>query len=155
MGRRDHSQDVQYSTEQIIRSRQLRFFYAIRYSNLAGITFPYTYEVPLGFLVDDVIQNVAPLTPYFFNLISVAAERNALVVTVLNRYASYQDYLNYVIAEQFGVSYGYGKTDLKYTRGIPTEQGSVYTVYIAEWSGLPFNLNLAINGLIGASEQIE
>lgn len=155
VGRKDYSRDVQYSTEPIIRSRQLRFFYALRGINQPSLTFPWTDEWLLRFPVNGVLQDTAPATPFILQQISGAADRNALVVLALLRYASLQDYLNYNIAAYYGISYGYGKTELTFTKGIPTIEGHVYTVYVAEWSGELFNFNLAINGLVGALEQLE
>ena len=63
--------------------------------------------------------------------------------------------MNMNIAEVLGVAYGYMKTQLQFTKPIPTREGSVYSVYIAEWSNLNFNLELAIHGLIGALETLE
>jgi hypothetical protein len=155
IGRRDYSENIEVATEPFIRSRQLRFFYSIRYTALAALTYPNVYEAPLVFLVNGQLQDAAPSTPYLFSFLTAAANRNALVALQFNRYESYQDYLNGNIAEVLGCSYGYEKTDLRFTKPIPTREGSVYSVYIAEFSNLAFNLELAIHGLIGALETLE
>jgi len=155
VGRKDYSENVEVTTEPFIRSRQLRFFYSIRYIALAALAYPDVYEAPLAFLVNGQLQNQAPKTPYLFSLLTAVGNRNALVALQFNRYNSEQDYLNMNIAEVLGVAYGYMKTQLQFTKPIPTREGSVYSVYIAEWSNLNFNLELAIHGLIGALETLE
>jgi len=155
VGRKDYSQNVEVFTEPFIRSRQLRFFYSLRYTALGALAYPNVYEAPLAFLVNGQLQNTAPKTPYLFSLLTIVANRNALVALQFNRYDSEQDYLNMNIAEVLGVVYGYTKTQLQFTKPIPTREGSVYSVYIAEWSNLNFNLELAIHGLIGALETLE
>jgi hypothetical protein len=155
VGRVDYSQEVHYATEPFIRSNQLRAFYSVRYTGLAPLVLPDAYEAPLAFLVDNVLQNVAPLRPWMLYLISAVADRNALVAITLLRYNSYRDYLNGNIAEYLGTAYGYGKAELNLRKGILTQSGSVYTVLFGEYSGLNFNLAVTIHGLIGGLEQIE
>ena len=159
VGRKDYSENVEVATAPFIRrgtpSWQQRFFYSVRYTALDGLTFPDVYEVLLSFLVDNALQFTAPSRPYLFYLVSISSDRNALVGMALNRYASLADYQAGNITEHAGQAYGYGKASLQYKKGIPTVEGNVYTVYIGDWLGTPFNLNLVIHGLIGGVEEVE
>lgn len=156
VGRKDWSQSVEYSVEQQIRSLQERFFYSVRYTGLAGITYPNVYESPLAFLVNGTLQNVAPtVKPWVFYLVEVSSDRNALVVVALNRYGSYADYLSGTIAERFGTAFGYGIATLIFTKGIPTTPGSVYAIQYGELCGLEFNMDVTLHGLIGGQEEVE
>jgi len=155
VGRKDYSEDIQYSVEQQIRSLQQRFFYSVKYINLTGLVYPNVYEAPLSFLVDSILQNTAPKKPYLFYLVEVSSERNALVVVAFNRYASYADYLAGIVAEHLGTVFGYGVAKLSLTKGLPTLEGSVYTVQFAELCGLNFNMDVTLHGLIGGPEEVE
>ena len=155
VGWKDYTQDTEFATEAFIRTVQERFFYSVFFSNLAALTFPNVYETRLDFLVDSVLTRTAPKRPYMFYLLSASTDSNALVYVSLLRYANYQDFLNGVVAEYLGTAFGYGKAEVELTKGLRTNEGSVYSVQFGEFCGRNFNMNLVLHGLIGGVEEIE
>jgi len=71
-----------------------------------------------------------------------------MVMTRLDRFDSYQDYLDYIVAESFPQVFGYGKAKLEFLAGIPTQEGSVYGQLFGCWADTPdFEITLEIYGL--------
>lgn len=155
VGRKDYSQDVQYSVETQLRSLQERFFFSYHFTTLGALVFPNVYESPLQFLVGNGLQFEAPSTnPWMFYLAEATTDTVNLAVVALNRYASYQDFLNGIIAENGGTMLGFLEAKLDFTKGIPTIAGSVYSIQYGVYSGAPFNLDLVVHGLIGGQEDL-
>lgn len=155
VGRKDYSQNVEYSVEREIRSLQERFFYSYRFDALSAVTFPDVYESQLQFLIDGVLYDEAPtIEPWMFYLINVTSDRNALCVVTFNRYASKADYDTGTIAENLGTAFGYQEAKLELTKGIVTQAGSVYSIQYADFCATNFNMDVVIHGLIGGVESL-
>ena len=131
IGRRDYSENIEVATVPFIRRGpaywQERFFYSLHYTGLDALTFPEVYEVPLGFLVDSVLQNTAPKRPYLFYLVNITTDRNTLVGTALNRYENLAAYQAQSIMEHLGTVYGYESASLQLRKGIATIEAVSYT----------------------------
>lgn len=155
VGRKDYSQNVEYSVEREIRSLQQRFFYSYSFTGLAPVAFPDVYESQLQFLVNGALQDEAPTTePWMFYLVNVTGSRNALCVVTFNRYASRADYIAGTVAERLGTAFGFQEAKLELTKGIVTQAGSVYSVQYADFCGGAFNMDVVIHGLIGGAESL-
>lgn len=158
VGRKDYSQNVEFSVEKEIRSLQERFFYSYQFTGLTTLAFPDVYESLLQFLVDGALQNEAPSQkPWLFYLIEATGHVNSLAVITLNRYLSYADYLAGTIHEQLGTSFGFLSTHdakIELTKGIATVAGSVYSVQYGVFSGADFDMELVVHGLIGGQEDL-
>lgn len=154
VGRKDYSQNVEYSVEKEIRSLQERFFYSYQFANLNALVLPNVYESLLQFLVDSSLQFDAPSAmPWMFYLVEATTDTNNLIVMTFNRYLNYQDYLLGTVAERLGTSFGFLEAKIELTKGIPTVAGSLYSVQYGVFSGAPFNMDLVIHGLIGGREE--
>lgn len=155
VGRKDYSQNIEYSVEKELRSLQERFFFSYQFTGLAALVFPDVYESLLQFLVGNTLQYEAPSTnPWMFYLSEITAHTNNLVVVTLNRYASYDDYLSGTVAERLGTMFGFLEAKMELTKGIPTVAGSLYSIQYGVYSGAPFDLELVIHGLIGGQEDL-
>lgn len=155
VGRKDYSQNVEYSVEREIRSLQERFFFSYRFDGLSAVSFPDVYESALQFLINGTLQFEAPSTePWMFYLIEATSDRDALCVVTLNRYTSYANYLAGTIAEAIGTAFGYQDAKLELTKGIATEAGSVYSIQYADFCEGDFNMDIIIHGLIGGQESL-
>lgn len=156
VGRKDYSQNVEYSVEKAIRSLQQRFFYSYSYTDLPALVFPDVYETRLQFLVDGALQNVAPSTePWMIYLAEVTTNTNNLVVVTLNRYLTEDAYTDGDIYEHLGTAFGFVEAKLEFTKGIPTQAGSIYSLQLGEFSGGAFDLDVVVHGLIGGQEELE
>lgn len=158
VGRKDYSQNIEYSVERELRSLQERFFYSYQFTGLTALVFPDVYESALQFLVNGALQYEAPpQNPWMFYLVEATGHVNSLTVITFNRYLSYTDYLAGTVHERLGTSFGFLSTNdakLELTKGIPTVAGSVYSVQYGVYSGGAFDLDLVIHGLIGGQEDM-
>lgn len=120
-----------------------------------AITIPDVYESLLQFLVGSTLQFEAPTRePWMIYLAEATTDTNNLVVITLNRYSSYQNYLNGNVFERLGTNFGFIEAKLELTKGIPTIGGSLYSVQYGVYSGAAFNLDLVVHGLIGGAEEM-
>lgn len=155
IGRKDYSQNIEFSVEKAIRSLQQRFFYSYNYAGLPALVFPNVYETRLQFLVDGVLQFTAPSTmPWMLYLVEVTTNTNSLCVVTLNRYSTLQAYLDGNITEHLGTVFGFVEAKMDFTKGIPTVGGSIYSLQIGEFSGFDFDMDVVIHGLIGGQEEL-
>lgn len=155
VGRKDYSQNVEYSVETALRSLQERFFYAYNYAGLPALAFPDVYESRLQFLLNGVLQYNAPSEkPWMFYLIEATTNTNDLCVVTLNRYATLDAFNSGTITEHLGTAFGFLEAKLEFTKGIPTVAGSIYSVQLGVFSGADFDLDVVVHGIIGAQEEI-
>jgi hypothetical protein len=155
VGRKDYSQNVEYSVEKELRSLQERFFYSYRFAGLSPVVFPNVYESLLQFLVGSSLQYEAPSgTPWMFYLAEATTNRLALCVMTFNRYASYQDFLLGNIAERLGTSFGLVDAKLEFTKGVKTVPGSLYSIQYADFNPGAFDMDIIVHGLIGGVEEL-
>lgn len=162
IGRKDYTRNIEVSVMQAVRPKQIRFFYNLHFG--AGA---YPPIVPLPLVWEEVFPfwetvtppyrytNIAPARPHIFYLLSETLNRNCLIALSLNRYNSWSDYLAGLVAEQYGAVYGYEEALLKYTKGIPSIRGNVYTITLAYYTRLAVEIELTIHGFIGALETLE
>lgn len=155
VGRKDYSQNVEYSVEKELRSLQERFFYSYQFVGLNTLVLPNVYESLLQFLVGNSLQYEAPSqNPWMFYLAELTAHTNNLAVITFNRYLDYAHYLAGTVEERLGTAFGFLEAKLEFTKGIPTVAGSLYSVQYGVFSGANFDCDLVIHGLIGGQEDL-
>lgn len=153
VGRKDYSQSVEFSVETALRSLQERFFYSYSYTSLPLLVFPSVYETRLQFLIDGALQYEAPSQkPWMFYLVEATTKTNNLCVVTFNRYATLADFNSGTITEHLGTAFGYLQAKLEFTKGIPTKVGSLYSVQLGVFSGVDFDIDVVVHGIIGAQE---
>lgn len=131
VGRKDWSQNVEYSTEQLIRSHQVRITWNYRYLYY-GIPFPESIVAPL---TPSIAQAGAPVFDLFgMNLFNgVATYVSEVVLSTLTQNLVYVDVEVFDSYDQllglpttvFGGSFGYGNIEVKFTKPIKWEIGKI------------------------------
>lgn len=135
IGRRDYTESIQYSTAPFTTpSLMQQGFVALGTFVVPVSIFPVAWAsaFPLpqedgsfGFLASSINAH--------FSEVDVSIRSNHLVTCALVRYNSIADYLAGNIAEWSPEIFGYGHATLKFQKGIPTQEGSLYAIRFGGW----------------------
>jgi hypothetical protein len=137
VGRKDYSQNAEFATEALARSHLER---AVWSAELTYDTPPYPWIYGAILQFTDAADNVLLYVPndikhIFYDMITVG-EYHSLIVAALQIY-SWPDF-NYV--ETVGGVYGYGRAELRLTKGHVCEPGRAYVVAVSQWSEKPISM---------------
>ena len=136
VGRRDYTENVERSTQPFVTmtQRQDRFNFAGMW-NLTTRTYPSSFVWPFFMPQEDGSWELeaSTIVAHFFE-IGISLTTNHLCVIGLIRYASEADYDASNIAERFPQLFGYGSAKVRYSKGIPTSEGSVYAILFSGWN---------------------
>lgn len=151
MGRRDYTKAVERSTQPFITPslRQIRFAGQGTWTLPAG-AWPggwwyVAWAMPQddgtwGWTASSVVQNLFE--------IYVSTRSNHLVLIGLQRFASWNDYVIYNVADWYPQLFGYGKVGLTFQAGIPTIEGSVYATIFGCWTdAASYEITVGIYGI--------
>jgi len=151
IGRLDYSKAIERSTQPFLTPtlRQSRFVGHGGPWILPADPWPAMWAITWSMPQEDGTYDwtASSIVRNFFE-INVSVKSNHLVMTRMDRFASYQDYLDYNVAEYFPQVYGYGKAKLEFLAGLPTQEGSVYAQVFGCWPDTPtFEITAEIYGL--------
>lgn len=151
IGMRDYTVRVERSTAALYTPSLRQEVFIMRYAGvLPTPPYPsvYLFVIPMP-QNDGTWGWEASTIAMHFTEMSFTINSNNLTLIGLIRFASLDDYLLFIIAENFPQMYGYGHTQIGYTLGIPTQPGSVYAVACGFWSSnLAEQVSFVSNGLI-------
>lgn len=151
VGRKDYSIQVQRSVQPVISRRVNRItWYLYWAAPLPTLIYPNYYATtPLQFFDENNnLTETAPRVPYHIFEINASTEMNAVMFVGLMRFASMDDYLAWIMERWYGDHYGYGVAKGKYTAGLKTEPGRVYSVGFAVYSEFPaFDVKINIHAV--------
>lgn len=152
IGRLDYSKAVERSTQPFVTPtlRQSRFVGHGGPWILTPLPWPFgAWIVAWGMPQEDgtYAWTASSIVRNFFE-VNVSVKSNHLVMTRLERFASYYDYLIYNVAQVFPQVFGYGKAKLDFLAGLPTQEGSLYAQVFACWTDTPtYEITIEIYGL--------
>jgi len=131
VGRADYSQNIELAVEPQIRSHLYRYNWTVE-TTLDTLTFPEAHVVLLRF--EDKAGNLLDYVPsdikYLIYDIMVSGNYNALTLGALYKYS----YPALAYLETVAEIFGYGRAEIKFTRGHRCEPGRVYAVALNQWS---------------------
>ena len=141
VGRRDYSQDLQYSTIKYERSYQIPNIYWLTVPNIPSLPPPAVWTLVYTFLLPDgtLAGNAPEHKTWFFN-IRTATDRNALLFASFARWTNITELLAALPpVEIFRTRWGYGIIDMDFTKGVRTIEGCAYALLFNELVGPVFN----------------
>lgn len=151
VGRKDYSRSVERSTQPFLTPtlRQDRFnitFNDVIITRPFPIVFTFVFTLPQEDGSFDF--EASSIGVHFFDF-TASLKTNSLCVIGLFRYASYADWLANILAERSPQAFGYGRAKLKFSRGIPSKQGSVYSILAGGWPETPtYEMSVDVLGLL-------
>ena len=116
IGRKDYSRNVETSVEPIIRSHQLR---TVAIVDLTYYSFAWPYITAVPFLIP--AENLYDRS---IQILEAQAETNNLVVLSLTKY------LGDIPVDTIAASYGYGKAEIKFTKGFIYDYSAGYSYWV-------------------------
>lgn len=135
IGRADYSQNVEYSTEPLIRSHLWRRVWSA-YVAFPTLPYPNVYGIILPF--EDREGNVLYYAPedveYMIYDILIGGDYNALTIAGLQKLR----WPDFALIETVAEVYGYGESSVSLTKGHKCEPGVVYVALANQWSEKPF-----------------
>jgi len=151
IGRRDYTTRVERSTTTLYSPSLKQEVFIMRYAGvLATVPFPsvYLFVIPMPQEDGTWGYEASSIMMHFMEM-SLTIRSNSLTLIGLLRFASLDDYYAFIIAENFPQIYGYTRAKLSYTKGIPTQPGSVYVILGGFWSSsVAEGISMVSNGLI-------
>lgn len=137
VGRKDYSEMVEHATQPFITPslRQGRF-------SFSGATFilPVLLPFPRARSVASAMPQEDGTFGWFassivvhFQEVHVSLRTHSLVTVGLVNYDSIADYFAGIIAERSPQIFSYGKADLNFIKGMPTQKGKIYAVLFGGW----------------------
>lgn len=139
VGRKDYTKTIERSTQPFI-TPSLRQTEISAYASftLAVLPFPsiWVWLMPLPQEDGTWYWLASSIVVHFFEL-HVSLRTNHLVTIGLARYASIADYLAGHITERGPQIFSYSKADLSLSKGIPTQEGSLYALLATGWPDTP------------------
>jgi hypothetical protein len=136
IGRADFSKTIERSVQPFITPtlRQDRFTITDAIVTVPFLAFPNCPEFPLTLPQEDGSWGwlASSIRNHFFEL-GVFIMTNHLVTVGLLRYASIEDYQAGNVAQRSPQIFGYGKAELTFLKGIPTQEGSLYSILAGGW----------------------
>lgn len=149
VGRVDYSQAVERGTQPFVTPsmHQMKIVLIGTFA-LPPVPWPGAWLLPFAMPQEDGTWGwtASSLIMHFFE-VCASIRTNHLVTVGLLRFNSKADYDIYNIAERSPQVFGYGKAELTFLRGIPTQKGSVYAFLFGFWSGDPGEITIGYNGL--------
>lgn len=145
VGRKDYSLNAEFATEAIMRSHLERFAYS---AELTYWTPPYPLAYGGILQFSDAANNIILYAPndlknIIYDMVTVG-EYHSLIVASLQKF-SWPDF-NFV--GTVGEVYGYGRAELRLTKGHVCEPGRVYVVAMTQWSEKPtFTVSCSVYGM--------
>lgn len=135
IGRRDYTGGVQHSTSPFITPSLRQADFAVIATFVVPVTiFPVAWASALTMPQEDGTWGwLASSINLHFSEVDVSIRSNHLVTCALVRYNSIADYLTGNIAEWSPEIFGYGHATLKFQKGIPTQDGSLYALRFGAW----------------------
>lgn len=137
VGRKDYSKTTERSTQPFITPtlRQDRIEMHADFT-LAVFPFPSAWQFLIPLPQEDGTwwYEASSIVTHIFE-IHVSLRTNHLVTLGLLRYASIDDYP--LIPERAPQIFSYGKANLTYSKGIPTQKGSLYSILASGWPDTP------------------
>jgi len=150
IGRRDYSSAVEYASQPTARGFQGRNNWAADYTDVPTLPFGWVYADALGFYdAAGVLTYEAPadIVNHIY-YVGITSSRKALVNVGLYQFASYADYLAWIVEKVLGWVSGYGIAELEFTTGINTEAGKTYAILFGEYSEeVTFDMRYTVNAL--------
>lgn len=150
LGRKDYSAGVEKSVQPVVANRTPRISWSWGYLALPSVVYPNFYATMPIFFYDeyDNLVTVAPRVPYHMFEIELSSPIGGLVFVGFQRFASLADFWAWNVEKWYGDFYGYGRAKTRYTAGIKTEEGKLYSVSYGVYSELPnFDVDMDIKGI--------
>jgi len=136
VGRKDYSGAIEYATQPFVTPsmRQTRITISDVWT-LPVTAFPGAWSLAVPMPQEDGSWDwyASSLVVNFFEF-HVSIDTNNLVIIGLNRYASIDDYMTGIVAQAAPRIFSYGQADLIFSKGIPTQAGSLYGILVAGWT---------------------
>ncbi len=152
VGRSDYSQAVEYATQPYITPtlRQARF--SLINATFLDVTLPYPfgYKVPILMPQEDGSFGwLASAVVLHWVEIGMFIKTNHLVALGLRRYANIADYLAGVVAQRSPHIFKYGNASISFSKGIPTQVGSIYAIWTGAWPDTAtYQITLTATGIL-------
>lgn len=155
VGRVDYSKNAEVMTEPVARSHLSRRSWVGYWENYPTQIYPNTDAAIFLFFSDHhAFQFAAPAIIHHIKDISFSTNRNSLVYLKFAKYATFWDMIDDEThmgpgpEEVFWEEWGYGGVEVKFSKGIPTEEGHYYANHVASYSEKPtFTYNIQVHGL--------
>jgi len=154
VGRVDYSKNAEIMVETAIRSHLSRRSWVGYWEDVPSSIYPDTNASLFLFFADSTLQFAAPSITQHIKDISFSTNRNCLVYAKFAKYATFWDMIDDEThigpgpEEVIWEEWGYGGVELKFSKGIPTEEGHYYAIQLAAYSEKPtYTYNIQIHGL--------
>lgn len=163
IGRKDYTAKVERSTATLYNPSLKQEVFIMRYAGvLYTVPFPsiYLFAIPLPQEDGTWGYEASSIVMHFMEM-SFTIRSSSLTQVGLLRFASLDDFYDFYFSgeiyanvglyngELYPQMYGYTSTKLSYTKGIPTQPGSMYVVVGGFWSSsMAEEVSMVCNGLI-------